>query len=136
MVQTLLVEGQGEFVDATHLSVQSYTSSSQDDTTSATDCKPRSVPLLALEPVAREFEGATVLRDRTDDIVRDTSRDLCVDLKRHPHRGADEPDEMRDDLIGACCPPELLEGFEEERLDVVRLQTAGLGALHLRAHTG
>src|SRR5256885_10266895 len=56
--------------------------------------------LLALEPVAREFERAAVLRDRTDDIIRDPSGDFRVDLQRHPHRGSDEPDKMRDDLVG------------------------------------
>ena len=57
-------------------------------------------PLLALEPVARELERAAVLCDRTDDMFRDPSGDLCVDLQRHPHRGPDEPDEMRNDLVG------------------------------------
>src|SRR5262245_37823159 len=45
------------------------------------------------------------------------------------------------DLIAARLPlagrpPELLEGFEKERLDVVRLQPAGLGAFHLLTHPG
>src|SRR6266581_3586025 len=44
------------------------------------------IPLLALEPVAREFERAAVLRDRPDDIVRDTSGDVRVDLQRHSYR--------------------------------------------------
>src|SRR5262245_8232424 len=57
--------------------------------------------------MAHEFERAAVLRDRTDDIARDTSRDLRVDLQRHPHRRRDEPDEVRDDLLGdlACITP-------------------------------
>src|SRR5262245_54338366 len=58
-----------------------------------------SPPLLALEPVAREFERAAVLRDRADDILRDTSGALCLDLQRHAYRGPDESDEVRDDLI-------------------------------------
>src|SRR5262245_35887098 len=64
-------------------------------------------PLLALESVARELERAAVLRDRTDDIVRDTSGDLRVDLQRHPHRRPDEPDQVRDDLVRdlACVTP-------------------------------
>ena len=60
----------------------------------------RLLPLLALEPVARELERAAVLRDRTDDMLRDPSGDIRVDLQRHPHRGPDEPDEVRDDLVG------------------------------------
>src|SRR5438132_14299253 len=45
------------------------------------------------------------------------------------------------DLIAAWLalagrPTKLLEGFEEERLDVVRLQPVGLSALHLLTHTG
>ena len=45
------------------------------------------------------------------------------------------------DLIAARLPlagrpSELLKGFEKERLDVVRLQAAGLGAFHLLAYTG
>src|SRR6266571_7979817 len=67
----------------------------------------RNIALLALEPMAREFERAAVLRDRTDDIVRDPSGDLRVDLQRHPHRGPDEPDKVRDDLVSdlACITP-------------------------------
>ena len=41
--------------------------------------------LLTLKPVAREFQGAAVLRDRTDDMVWNSSRNLRVDLKRDPH---------------------------------------------------
>ena len=33
----------------------------------------------------------------------------------------------------AHCPPKLLKRFEKERLDVVRLQPAGIGALHVFA---
>src|SRR5207249_7388023 len=65
------------------------------------------------------------------------------------HRFAD-PDETvavadkrRDmgDLVAAWLPladgtTELLEGFEEKGLDVVRLQAAGLGALYLLAYAG
>src|SRR5262245_13251469 len=41
--------------------------------------------LLALEPMAREFERTAVLCDRADDIIWNTSGDLRVDLQRHPH---------------------------------------------------
>ena len=40
--------------------------------------------LLTLKPVAREFQGAAVLRDGTDDIVWYPIRDLRVDFQRDP----------------------------------------------------
>src|SRR5439155_10656496 len=46
-----------------------------------------------------EFERAAVLRDRADDMIRDTSGNLGVDLQRHSYRGPDKSDQVREDLV-------------------------------------
>src|SRR2546427_4541600 len=65
--------------------------------------------------------------------------------RQHRFANADETVAVADgrwhmgDLIAARLPladrpTELLKGFEEKRFNVVRLQTAGLGAFHVLTH--
>src|ERR1019366_10140979 len=55
---------------------------------------------LRLKPaVARELQRATVLSDRTHDVVRSTTGDLSFDFQRHPHGRPDQPNNMSNNFI-------------------------------------